>query len=103
MNKLLLSLSISALALGASAPAIGAGKTVQAKDDFFSPKTVNVSKGSKVTWKFVGDNPHNVKFKSFASPIKQQGDTYSHKFTKTGTFKYVCTIHTGMTGKVVVG
>jgi plastocyanin len=102
MNKFLLSLSLSALALGAAAPAIGAGKTVQVKDDFFSPKTVNVSKGSKVTWTWKGDNPHDVKFKSFGSPTKTSG-TYSHKFKKKGTFKYVCRIHSGMTGKVVVG
>ena len=102
MNKFLLSLSLSALALGAAAPAIGAGKTVAAKDDFFSPKTVTISKGSKVTWKFVGDNPHNVKFNSFGSSIKTSG-TYTRTFRNKGTFRYVCTIHTGMTGKVVVG
>lgn len=102
MTKLLVSLTLSALALGASAPAIGAGKTVRVKDDFFSPKTLNVSKGTTVTWRWTGDNPHDVKFKSFRSPVKTSG-TYSHKFKKAGTFKYLCSIHSGMTGKVVVG
>lgn len=101
MNKLLLSLSLSALALGAAAPAIGAGKTVQVKDDFFSPKKITVSKGTKVTWSWKGDNPHNVKFNKGSSPVKTKG-SYSRTFRKRGTFKYVCTIHTGMTGKVIV-
>jgi pyruvate-formate lyase len=73
----------------------------EVKDDFFSPKTVKISKGSKVTWTWKGDNPHDVKFKNFGSPTKTSG-TYSHRFKKKGTFKYVCRIHSGMTGKVVV-
>ena len=97
MNKFLLSLSLSALALGAAAPAIGAGKTVKVKDDFFSPKTINVSKGSKVTWSWKGDNPHDVKFNGGPrSPVKASG-SYSRTFKKKGTFKYLCTIHSGMT------
>ena len=101
MNKFLLSLSLSALALGAAAPAIGAGKSVAAKDDFFSPKTVSISKGSKVTWRFVGDNPHNVVGKGFKSAVKSSG-VFRHKFTRRGTFNYRCTIHSGMTGTIKV-
>ena len=30
------------------------------------------------------------------------GDKFEHKFDKAGTFKYVCTVHPGMEGEVVV-
>jgi hypothetical protein len=32
-----------------------------------------------------------------------RGKSYSHKFTKAGTFSYICTPHPFMKGKVVVG
>ena len=36
------------------------------------------------------------------SPTKATG-TYRVRFTRAGTYRYECTIHLGMTGKVFVG
>jgi plastocyanin len=82
---------------------VGAGKTVSVKDDSFSAKTVTITRGSTVTWRWTGDDSHNVSGKGFRSPVKRSG-TYKHRFTKRGTFTYVCTLHAddGMRGKVVV-
>jgi plastocyanin len=101
MNKILSALAVTAVAFGLSAPALAANKTVSVADDVFKAKTVTISKGNTVTWKWVGSNPHNVKFGGFQSKVQVNG-TYKHRFTKRGTFKYLCTIHSGMTGKVVV-
>jgi plastocyanin len=67
----------------------------------FTPSSVTVSKGSRVTWKFNG--PHNVlgKGKGWHPGIKLRG-TWSRTFRTAGKFSYRCTIHPGMNGKVIV-
>jgi plastocyanin len=97
-----------ALAVGACAaaavPAFAATKTVAVKDDFFSPKTMSVKKGTTVKWVWQGDAPHNVTVvsgpKKFRSGNKETG-TYSQKLGK-GTYKIVCTVHPGMNQTITV-
>ena len=80
-------------------------KTVTLKGKKFHPATVTIKKGGKVKWVWKdGAVPHNVtstghKFKS--STLKTSG-TFTVTFKKKGTFKYTCTIHPGMKGKVIV-
>jgi len=89
-------------------PAIAATtRTVTIKNIAFSKPTVRIAVGDTVRWNF-RDSPsnHNVtstgnrRFRSSASKIT---GSYSVRFTKPGTYRYVCTIHANMTGKVVVG
>jgi plastocyanin len=101
MKKLISSLPIAAVVLAVAAPALAANKTVKVADDVFRARTVTINKGNTVTWKWVGDHPHNVKFKTFKSKVQVNG-TFRHRFTRRGTFRYVCTIHTDMKGKVIV-
>lgn len=101
MNKIISSLATAGVILAVAAPAFGANKTVKVADDVFRAATVTINKGNTVTWRWVGDNPHNVKFKGFSSRVQTNG-TYKHTFRKRGTFRYLCTIHSGMTGKVIV-
>lgn len=106
-------------ALGAALLAIGAGgvlgtaaassaATVRIKGIDFSPHTLTVRKGTTVTWKFLDgdtDTPHNVASrgtKRFRSSATKQDGTYSVRFTKTGTYRYVCTIHPNMKARIVV-
>jgi len=102
MHKLLTTLAAVVAVLAIATQAFGAGATVKVADNKFVAKKVHVSKGATVTWKWTGRNPHNVTFGSFHSGTVVKG-TYKHRFTKRGTFSYRCTIHSGMTGKVVVG
>jgi plastocyanin len=105
MKKLVSSLAIAGLAAGLTAPAVGSGPTVKVSDYKFRAKTLHVSKGATVTWKFVGSDAHNVTGSGFKSGDRKTG-TFKHKFSKAGTFKYRCTIHNasfGMHGTVVVG
>lgn len=73
-----------------------AGPTVAVKDDVFVKSSLTVKKGTKVTWKWKGKDPHNVKVtkgpKSFGSSTQTKG-SYSKKLTKKGTYQLVCTIH----------
>jgi plastocyanin len=73
---------------------------VKVKNYKFSPGTVKIDKGDTVVWKFV-QGKHNVKGSGFKSRAKRSGK-YRHKFKQKGTFRYRCTLHQGMNGKVKV-
>lgn len=38
----------------------------------------------------------------FDSQVLMPGDSYEHKFSQKGTYDYYCTLHTWMTGKIIV-
>ena len=106
MRKLVSLLAVAALSVGLvlSSVAFGATKKVGVKGLTFSPKTITVKKGTTVKWAWkTGGVPHNVVGKGFKSKTAATV-TFSKKFTKKGTYKYVCTIHKsqGMTGTVKV-
>jgi plastocyanin len=74
----------------------------------FSPETVTITKGTKVTWVNVTAFPHTVtsndgKFTSSSStsPVLQD-QTYSFIFTTAGIFKYRCAIHPPQIGAITV-
>jgi plastocyanin len=68
----------------------------------FTPASVTIRKGGTVTWTWRdGDIPHDVVGSGFRSQVVAKG-TFKHKFTKAGTFRYVCSIHAKMRGKVTV-
>jgi plastocyanin len=73
--------------------------------DFFSPAKVVIAQGGQVTWTF-GGTEHTVVFSGAGSPggITTGGYSSSHSrtFQQTGNFSYVCTIHAGMSGQVIV-
>ena len=60
---------------------------------------MSVAKGTKVKWNFSGSSAHNVAGHSrpttFSSPTRSSG-SFSRKLTRAGTYKIVCTIHSGM-------
>jgi len=104
-------LSLAALAALVAGVAPGAGvaattKRVVIKDIDFTPATVTISRGSKVTWLWRDDNvPHNVASrgtKRFRSAGTKNTGSYTVTFKKAGTYRYVCTIHANMRAKVVV-
>lgn len=80
------------------------GDAVKIADFNFSPATLNVKAGTKVTFTNEDGFAHTVtaKDKSFDSGNLDQGDTFEHTFAEAGTFEYRCAIHNSMTGKVVV-
>ena len=87
----------------ASGPVDPNGPTIVAKDMKFAGGPVEVKAGANVTLHFDNQDsaPHNVAKRSgpgatFRSPVKLHGSTWTHKFTRGGTYKLVCTIHAGM-------
>lgn len=68
----------------------------------FKPKALTIVVDTKVTWTNQDSSGHNVVFKRFSSPVLATGQTFSHTFRRVGTFRYHCSLHFGMNGKVVV-
>jgi plastocyanin len=94
------------LALAPAVPAQAATVVKATSNLTFKPKTVNVNKGAKVVWKNTCSCTHTVTATSrnwSKDKTIQAGESTSFTFRKRGTFRYECTIHAGMTGKVVVG
>jgi plastocyanin len=74
-------------------------------DNFsFTPPTLTVSVGTKVTWVNHDDVPHIVMNtdKRFKSPVLDTDQQFSYVFTASGTYAYYCSIHPHMTAKIIV-
>ena len=90
------------LLLPGAGAAGGGSTTIEVGDDFFSPDSKKVSSGTKVKFKWTGQNDHNVTKTSgpgsgFASDTTDApGVNFQKTFKKKGTYKLVCTIHAGM-------
>lgn len=103
-------LAVSAVAVaglggqtGASAAAV---RTVTVKNIAFSPRSLSISKGTTVRFAFRdGTTTHNVtsigrrRFKAIGN---RSAGSQSRTFTRAGTFRYECTLHPGMTGRISV-
>jgi|GEM_PF-6331811 len=78
--------------------------SVSAIDLDFAPRTVTVHPGDTVVWTNAGAIPHTVTSAAagFDSGLLVPGQTFAFTFTSAGTFAYVCTLHPGMAGTVVV-
>jgi plastocyanin len=88
---------------GADAAPVTGVTEVAAKDNRFTPAAIQVPAGTEVTWRFEdGFVPHDVKADGFSSGDPQRKGTFTHTFDRAGTYPYRCTIHDGMTGRVVV-
>jgi plastocyanin len=84
-----------------AAPVTGVTEVV-AKDLRFQPPAIQVTAGTEVTWRFDdGSVPHNVKGDGFVSENQTRG-TFAHRFERPGEYRYTCTLHAGMDGRVVV-
>jgi plastocyanin len=104
MRRLLLAVP---LLLVLAVPASASTMSVTLKNIDFSKKVVRIGVGDSVRWLFKdAPTPHNVTSKGkprFRSSTSRSSGSFTVRFTKSGTYRYYCTIHPSMTGKVVVG
>ena len=74
----------------------------------FVPETVQAKVGAlALTMTIQGGVPHNLVFDQagLGTPIPtipSGSSTQTYTFTKPGTYSFVCTIHSGMIGQVIV-
>lgn len=80
--------------------------TVVLKNIDFSKSSVTIARGGTVTWRWNDEGvSHDVTSrgtKRFKSSATKGFGTHRVRFTRAGTYRYVCTVHFNMTGKVVV-
>ena len=92
-------IAVPALAASSKRVSVGPGES-------FSPRSLTVARGTTVTFRWAGDEPHNVVVTSgpvrFRTPVKRAGATFSRTFTKAGTYRIVCTLHDGMRLRLTV-
>ena len=78
--------------------------TVVIREFHFAPMSLAVPAGTTVTWKNLDGEPHTVVSIEgvFRSGGLDQDDSFTFKFDKPGTYKFVCSIHPQMLGTIVV-
>lgn len=73
------------------------------KDNFFKPKTVTITVGTKVKWTNKGILDHTTTSDSKGwNKTLAPGQSFVYKFITPGTYTYHCNFHFGMNGKVIV-
>lgn len=78
--------------------------TMSAPGFVFSPTQVDIAVGGSVNFVFTNVT-HNVVFNAAGAPANvpnTRDATVNRQFNTAGTFNIVCTLHSGMTGAVVV-
>lgn len=115
MRRILQTLGVAASILGlascgssSSTDPVATGNVVNAStSDVFAPNEIDIQLGQSVTWSF-GSLGHTVVFALGANGAPQNIAETEHAnvtrtFNTAGTFTYICSIHNGMSGTVVVG
>lgn len=83
-----------------------ATQTVQISNFSFQPATIRIKAGTTVTWIQNDSATHTVTSTNpaglFDSGNLTQGRQFTFTFSNPGTYEYHCSIHSSMTGKVIV-
>jgi len=95
---------IPTLPVAATATTPPARGTVTIANDAFTPASIHVRAGDKVTFVNNDDETHTVTSDTavFDSGRLDEKQRYVYTFTKPGSYPYHCTIHTFMKGTVIV-
>lgn len=102
----LLLLTLGSGAPASAAPTASASKsvTVNIKDLKYKPATIDINPGDRVVWVNQDKVKHTAtKGGSFTTGKIKPGKAVAVKFSSRGTYRYHCTIHEEMFGKIVVG
>ena len=87
-----------------SAAATPQDSSVAIRNFMFSPMTLAVPVGTRVSWKNLDGEPHTIRSidDTFRSGALDQNDSFSYTFDKPGTYRYACSIHPQMVASIVV-
>lgn len=81
---------------------------VTVQDNFFSARSATVAPGGVVRWTWRGTSKHNIVFKHVPRGGGKRGADARRKgrwqraFDEPGSYRYVCTLFTGMRGTITV-
>jgi plastocyanin len=102
--SLLTCVALTGFFLAAAPGTASADVQIMVKNFMFSPMALTITHGTTVTWTNFDGEPHLVVSIDgiFRSPALDQNNSFSFKFDKPGTYKYLCTIHPQMKGTITV-
>ena len=75
------------------------------RDTEYTPMTITVHLGGAISWTNLDTVNHDVRsdiLNGPNSPLFATNRTYTWRPSATGTFNYICSIHPGMTGTILV-
>jgi plastocyanin len=90
---------VALLALSALSGSAAAATTIAVGDNFFSPASKTIKRGTRVRFNWTGRRPHNVTKTrgpggGFASiTTRSRGVNFAKKFRRSGVYRMICTIH----------
>ena len=103
------SLVAAALTVGGAhvaAAAQPAGAKVVLKDIAFKSAVTSIRTGQRVTWSwedpYATHNIHSVGLPRFKGATARRTGAHTVRFARKGTYRYTCTLHPGMNGRIVV-
>jgi plastocyanin len=102
----LLLVTVAAVVALPAPAAVARTVDVSIEDIDYSERSVSIKRGDRVRWTWRdGRTPHDVKSTGsprFRSSALKETGTHVVRFTRRGTYRYVCSIHLNMRGRVVV-
>lgn len=80
------------------------GNTVEISNFAFTPASLSITVGTKVTWTNKDNTAHTVSADGgvFGSGSMAPKATFDYTFNTAGTFTYTCSVHPYMKGTIVV-
>ncbi len=88
---------------GAGQEPVAGATAIRLVDDWFTPSVVEVPAGTTVRFTWAdGDTPHDIAFADGVTTPVQAVGTFERTFDAPGDVTFRCTLHPGMTGRVVV-
>jgi plastocyanin len=91
---------------GGQPPAPQDGNTITLTASAFSPSTLTVAVGTTVRWVNSGAGAHTITPDGHTRwqtvNTSSAGEALAHNFTVAGTFRFLCSLHAGMSGSVTV-
>lgn len=101
--RLVFALTTALFAVGfVAVPAGAADRTVRIVSSDYATDPVRITVGDRVTWLNGDSLPHDASGNGWSTPLLLNGERASVRFSARGTYRYTCTIHPAMSGRVIV-
>jgi plastocyanin len=103
-RNVLLAVALAGILLATGLPVVAATHTVTMRDNAYRSTRVEVRVGDRVSWVNGGQAPHDAVANdgSWSIALLTNGESGSVRFSRTGTWRYHCSIHPEMRGTIVV-